>query len=86
VIQEVIAGITAAKKLKETGHNVAVIEEDQIVKGVTFGTTAKISMRPNIIYDELISNVGKSKAQDFANANIKAVEKVAEIIRKLNID
>lgn len=39
-----------------------------------------------MIYNKLISNLGKSKAQDFANANIKAVEKVADIIRKLKID
>jgi glycine/D-amino acid oxidase-like deaminating enzyme len=32
-----IVGITAAKMLKETGHTVAVIEEDRIVKGVHLG-------------------------------------------------
>ena len=81
-----IAGITTAALLKETGHTVAVIEADRIVKGVTVGTTAKISMAPNMIYNKLISNLGKSKAQDFASANIKAVEKVADIVRKRNID
>lgn len=45
-----IAGITTAILLKETGHTVAVIEADKIVKEVTAGTTAKISMGPNIIY------------------------------------
>jgi glycine/D-amino acid oxidase-like deaminating enzyme len=81
-----IAGITTATLLKEKGHTVAVIEADRIVKGVTVGTTAKISMAPNMIYNKLILNIGKSKAQDFANANIKAVEKVADIVRKRNID
>ena len=81
-----IAGITTAALLKETGHTVAVIEADRIVKGVTVGTTAKISMAPNMIYNKLISNLGKSKAQDFANANIKAVEMIADVVRKRNID
>ena len=81
-----IAGITTAALLKETGHTVAVIEADRIVKGVTVGTTAKISMAPNMIYNKLILNLGKSKAQNFANANIKAVEKVGDIVRKRNID
>jgi len=81
-----IVGITAAKMLKEAGHAVAVIEEDRIVKGVTLGTTAKISMGPNLIYNKLISNLGQSKAQEFANSSIKAVEKVADIIRKQKID
>jgi glycine/D-amino acid oxidase-like deaminating enzyme len=81
-----IAGITAATLLKETGHTVAIIETDRIVKGVTARTTAKISMGPNMIYKNLISKLGKSKAQDFANANIKAVEKIADIIRERKID
>jgi glycine/D-amino acid oxidase-like deaminating enzyme len=81
-----IAGITTAILLKETGHNVAVVEADRIVKEVTVGTTAKISMGPNMIYKNLISKLGKSKAQDFANANIKAVEKIADIIRERKID
>ena len=81
-----IAGITAATLLKEAGHTVAVIEADRIVKGVTGGTTAKISMGPNMIYNNLMLKLGKSKAQDFANANIKAVEKIADIIKDRNID
>lgn len=44
-----LAGITAAEMLKETVYTVAVIEEDRIVKGITSGTTAKISMGPNMI-------------------------------------
>ena len=81
-----IAGITAATLLKESGYTVAVIETDRIVKGVSAKTTAKISVGPNIIYSKLISNLGKSKAQNYANANIKAVEKIADIVRKRNID
>jgi glycine/D-amino acid oxidase-like deaminating enzyme len=81
-----IAGITSAALLIETGHTVALIEADRIVKGVTVGTTAKISVAPNMIYKNLISKLGVSKAQDFANANIKAVEKIADIIRDWNID
>jgi glycine/D-amino acid oxidase-like deaminating enzyme len=80
-----IAGITAATLLKENGHTVAVIEADRIVKGVTVGSTAKISMGPNMIYKNLMSRLGKSKAQDFANANIKAVEKIADIVRERKI-
>lgn len=81
-----IAGITAATLLKETGHTVAVIEADRIVKRVTVGTTAKISMGPNMIYKNIMLKLGKSKAQDFANANIKAVEKIADIVRERKID
>jgi glycine/D-amino acid oxidase-like deaminating enzyme len=81
-----IAGISTAILLKESGHTVAVIEADRIVKEVTVGTTAKISMAPSMIYSRLISNLGKAKAQAFANANIRAVEKVSDIVRTRNID
>lgn len=81
-----IAGITTAALLKESGHTVAVIEADRIVKEVTVGTTAKISVAPSMFYSKLASKLGKSKAQDFANASIKAVEMIAEIVRTRNID
>lgn len=81
-----IAGITTATLLKESGLRVAVIESDRIIKDVTIGTTAKISAAPNMIYNELISNLGKNKAQKFANANMKSLEKISEIIKERGID
>jgi glycine/D-amino acid oxidase-like deaminating enzyme len=81
-----IAGITTATLLKEAGLKVAVIESDRIVKDVTVGTTAKISVAPNMIYRNIMSNLGKVKAQGYANANIKAVEKIFEIVNERNID
>jgi glycine/D-amino acid oxidase-like deaminating enzyme len=81
-----IAGITTATLLKDAGHSVAVIEADRIVKEVTVGTTAKISVSPGKIYHMLLSNFGKAKAQTIANANIKALEKVANIVKERNID
>lgn len=81
-----IAGITTAILLKEAGLKIAVIESDRIVKDVTVGTTAKISVAPNMIYHNLISNLGKEKAQEYASANTKAVKKIADIVNEHNID
>jgi len=78
-----IAGITTAKLLKDAGNTVAVIESDRIVKDVTVGTTAKITMGT---YNVLLSNLGKIKAQAIANANIKAFHKMVEIIKNNNIN
>ena len=75
-----IAGITTATLLKDLGYKVALIESNRIVKDVTIGTTAKISVAPNMIYSDLIKNLGKSKAQIYANANQKALDKIAEIV------
>ena len=79
-----IAGITTATLLKEAGYNVAVIEIDRIVKDVTVGTTAKISVSAS--YSILRYKLGKRKAQAYANANIQALEKIAEIVRVHKIE
>ncbi len=81
-----IAGITTATLLKDLGYTVAIIEEDRIVKDVTIGTTAKISVAPNMIYSKLIKKLGKEKAQKYAIANKKALEKIAEIVSKKKIE
>jgi glycine/D-amino acid oxidase-like deaminating enzyme len=80
-----IAGITTATLLKDLGYNVALIESNRIVKDVTIGTTAKISVAPNMIYSDLIKNLGKSKAQIYANANKKALDKIGEIVSEKKI-
>lgn len=81
-----IVGVTTATFLKESGFKVVLIEADRIVKDVTVGTTAKISAAPNMIYDRLISNLGIEKAQKFADASMKSVEKISEIVNERNID
>jgi len=79
-----IAGITTATLLKEAGYNVAVIESDRIIKDVTIGTTAKISVSAS--YSILRYKLGKDKTQAYANANIQALEKIAEIVRVHKIE
>ena len=81
-----IAGITTATLLKDLGYNVALIESNRIVKDVTIGTTAKISVAPNMIYNDLIKNLGQSKAQIYANANKKALDKIGEIVSEKKIE
>jgi glycine/D-amino acid oxidase-like deaminating enzyme len=80
-----IAGITTATLLKDLGYKVALIESNRIVKDVSIGTTAKISVAPNMIYNDLIKNLGKSKAQIYANANKKALDKIGEIVSEKKI-
>jgi len=81
-----IAGITTGSILKDMGYNVAVIESDRIVKEVTVGTTAKISVAPNMIYHSLINNFGREKALKIANANKNALIKIEELVSTKKID
>ena len=81
-----IAGITSALLLKEAGLSVAVIEANRIIKGVTGYTTAHITSAHDLIYKYLIDHFGKDGAQQYANANQEAIEKIALIVKDKNID
>ena len=81
-----IAGISTGIMLKDLGHDVAVIETDRIVKEVTVGTTAKISVASNMVYHNTINEIGKEKAQMLATANKNALDKIAEIVNDKQID
>lgn len=81
-----IAGITTGSILKDMGYDVAVLESDRIVKEVTVGTTAKISVAPNMIYHDLLEKFGREKALKIANANKNALKKIEELVSSKNID
>jgi len=80
-----IAGITSAFLLKRAGVSVAVIEADRILTGVTGYTTAKITSQHNLIYNRLISKLGKRQAKQYAESNEAAIEKIEYIVRSWDI-
>ena len=80
-----IVGITSAFLLKEAGVSVAVIEADRIIKGVTGYTTAKITSQHNLIYNRLISELGRGQAKQYAESNQAAIEKIEYIVRSWDI-
>lgn len=81
-----IVGITTAFLLKEAGvPSVAVIEADRVITGVTGHTTAKVTSQHSLIYDRLISKFGKEQAQQYAESNQAAVEKIASIVSSKGI-
>ncbi len=81
-----IAGITTAYFLKEKGLKVALCEADRIVKNVTGYTTAKVPSLHDVIYNPISKSYGKDQAQLYADANQDAIEMLAAIIKKNNID
>src|SRR5699024_2864630 len=59
-------GITVIESvylLSKEGLIVALLEEDDLMTGTTGHTTAKITAQHDLIYDELMKNLGKSKAK-----------------------
>lgn len=82
-----IVGLTTAYLLKEAGFSsIAVIEAGHILRGVTGNTTAKVTSQHHLIYDRLISKFGKRQAQQYAESNQAAIEKIASIVASKKID
>ena len=81
-----ITGITSAYLLANKGLKVAILEADRLLNGTTGHTTAKITAQHDLIYDELISNMGKSKARLYYEANIEALNFIKETIDQHQID
>ena len=81
-----IVGLTAATLLKRAGKTVAVIESRQIVTGVSGHTTAKITSLHQLIYADLIKQIGEQKARLYAESNQAAIEFVASLVAKEQID
>lgn len=81
-----IAGITTAFLLKQAGKTVAVLEANQISTGTSGHTTAKITSLHQLIYANLIKEIGKDKARLYAESNQAAVEKVATLVEQQQID
>lgn len=81
-----ITGITSAYLLANEGLKVAVLEADKLVNGTTGHTTAKITAQHDLIYDEFITNIGKSKAKLYYEANRQALHFIEKTVSELQID
>lgn len=73
-----ITGLTTAHLLREGGASVAIIEANEIVKGVTGYTTGKVTSQHRLIYDYLIGNFGLEQARMYGQANQAGLAKIAE--------
>ena len=82
-----IVGITTAYLLKEAGvQSIAIIEGNRILSGATGHTTAKVTSQHHLIYARLLSKFGKKQAQQYADSNQAAIEKIASIVDSKKID
>ena len=70
-----ICGILCAYYLKEAGIDYILVEGNKIAQGITKNTTAKITFQHGLIYDKLITSMGKEKAQMYLNANKDEITK-----------
>ncbi|WP_117593768.1 FAD-dependent oxidoreductase [Haloprofundus halophilus] len=81
-----IVGVTTALQLAEAGQDVALVERDHILTGVTGKTTAKLTSQHGILYDTLASTVGERKTRQYAEANEAAIDHVESRVESLGVD
>lgn len=81
-----MAGITTAFLLKRAGKTVALLEAKEIGTGVSGHTTAKVTSLHQLIYANLIKDIGEQKAKLYAQSNQAAVEQVAALVQEEQID
>lgn len=81
-----LVGLTAATLLKKAGKTVAIIESRQVAAGVSGHTTAKVTALHQLIYADLIKQIGEQKAKLYAESNQAAVEQVANFVADEQID
>ena len=86
VIGAGITGLSVATLLKRAGVRVAVIEARRVASGVTGYTTAKITSLHQLVYAELVRNLGAEQARIYAEANQAAIELVARVVHDNGID
>ncbi|MBW7454279.1 FAD-dependent oxidoreductase [Paenibacillus sepulcri] len=81
-----IAGITTAYRLAEAGVNVVLLEADSLLGGTTGHTTAKLTAQHDLIYAQLIKDLGEEQARLYYEANRDALDFVRHTIKSLDID
>ena len=81
-----IVGITTALLLTEAGADVVLLEANQLARGVSGFTTAKVSSQHGLIYHTLRSNFGAEGARIYGQANESALAWIADRVEQHEID
>ena len=75
-----IVGLTCALLLAEVDREVVVIEASGIAAGVSGYTTAKLTAGHGLAYSHLESAFGPDAAEDYATAQVTALQFVRDLV------
>lgn len=81
-----IVGVSTALMLQRSGRNVVLLEAARIARGVTGGSTAKVTSQHGLIYHELEERHGREAAVRYARSNEAGREWIAKQVETLGID
>lgn len=69
-----MAGLLCAWELKKAGVDCVLVEADLLCRGVTAGTTAKITSQHGLVYGDLVNRFGIEGAKAYWHANEQALD------------
>ena len=81
-----MAGILTAYLLQQAGQTVILVERNRICNGQTAGTTAKLTAQHGLKYSQLLKEFDSTTAQQYADANLRAVDCLRQLIQTQGID
>lgn len=81
-----ISGLFSAYMLKKAGIDCVLVEKDKILRGVTSGTTAKITYQHGLIYDKIIKKYGTEKAYLYYKSQKNAFDKIISLAEGMEVD
>lgn len=81
-----MAGVLCAYMLEHAGVDYALVEAEEIGKGITKNTTAKITAQHGLLYSKLIKEFGAEKAKQYLEMNLNAVSKYAQLCADMDCD
>lgn len=81
-----MAGLLTGYFLQKAGVDCVIAEADRVCSGVTKNTTAKITAQHGLIYQKLVSSMGRERAALYYQANTAAVEDYAALCANIDCD
>ena len=77
-----ICGVLCAYMLKDAGVDCVLVEADRICRGITNGTTAKITFQHGLIYDKIINKYGEEKARLYYESQKSALDMLVNLAKQ----
>lgn len=81
-----ISGLSIAFSLKDTKYKIALVERNEIGKGVTARTTGKLTYLQDNIYTKLTNLYSQDVALKYLKSQIYAIDEFKKNVLKYNID
>lgn len=81
-----ISGILCGYELTKRGIDTVIIEQNKVGSGITKNTTAFITAQHETLYQDLVDSIGYSKAKEYLELNLNAVDRYKSLGKKYDID